>query len=151
MDLHDSFSLIRTYLESWDLPCIIICCRSCDTVTGLELLGIGSSATVNWIGSMVNDRKVMAEYFCYAGLMFTKDCCTAIVTPKHTAHPRAPENSPVPVRRPKTQLGMEAPPSAPPRIHYSAREVISDLEDGSDREYSTHFITQPDIHPPPIF
>ena len=50
VDLHDTFSLAMAYLQSWGLACLVTHRHSNATVTGIELLAIETSATVNWIG-----------------------------------------------------------------------------------------------------
>ena len=148
VDLHDTFALIRTYLDSWDLPCIVMCRHTCDTITGLKLLAIGSSATVNWIGSMVNDSHVMAEYFHFTGLLFTKDCRTAVITPHGLEQTQAPGNSPVPTCHPRTQLWISPPPSAPPRVyHHNSPPTVDSDEESVDR-MENFFITRPQVHTP---
>ena len=51
--LHDTFSLAMSYLQSWGLPCLVTYQHSKAMVTGIELLAIGTSATVDWIGHML--------------------------------------------------------------------------------------------------
>ena len=149
MDLHDTFALIRTYLDSWDLPCIVMCRCTRDTITGLELLAIGSSATVNWICSMVNDGRVMAEYFCFAGLLFTKDCRTAVITPHDLEQTQGPGNSPVPTHCPCTQLWISPPPSVPPRVYHHNHPPTVDSDEESVDGMENFFITRPQVYTPP--
>ena len=149
MDLHDTFALIRTYLDSWDLPCIVMCRRTRDTITGLELLAIGSSTTVNWISSMVNDSCVMAEYFRFAGLLFTKDCRTAVITPHDLEQTQTPGNSPVSTCHPHTQLWISPPPSAPPRVYHHNSPPTVDSDEESVDGMENFFVTRPQVHTPP--
>ena len=44
VDFHDLFSLIKAYLETWYLPCIVICRADPEEITGLRLLAISSTA-----------------------------------------------------------------------------------------------------------
>ena len=46
-NLHDTFLLVRRYLESWRFPCIIVVRPSKDSITGLSLLAIGTTALIN--------------------------------------------------------------------------------------------------------
>ena len=151
VDLHDTFAIIRDYLTSWDLPCIVMCRRTRDTITGLQLLAIGSSAAVNWIGHIVNNGPVMAEFFKYAGLLFTKDCRTAVITSRETASTLAPTNSPTPTRRPRTQSWVRSPPLAPPRVQHHNRQQAYDSDEDSVCGIGAYLTTAPEVHPPPLF
>ena len=135
VDFHDVFSLIRLFLESWSLPCAVSCRPSRDTITGVQLLALGSPATVNWLGAMLNNGELMAQYFRYAGLHFTTDSKSAVVTGREIAQTEAPPNTPRPRRIPRTQFRAEAPRSAPPRIRFPPIEVVSDSDDDSINEY----------------
>ena len=55
IDLHDTFSLAMAYLQSWGLPYLVTYRQSKAMVTGIELLAIGTSATVDWIGHMLQN------------------------------------------------------------------------------------------------
>ena len=150
VDLHDTFALIRTCLDSWDLPCIVMCRYTHDTITGLELLAIGLSATINWIGLMVNDSHVMAEYVCFAGLLFTKDCRTAVITPYDLEQTQAPGNSLVPSCHPHTQLWISPSPSAPSRVYHHNSPPVADLDKESNSGMENFFITRPQVHTTPM-
>ena len=63
IDLHDTFSLAMAYLQSWGLPCLVTYRHSKATVTRIELLAIGTSATVDWIGHMLQNGDIMRVFF----------------------------------------------------------------------------------------
>ena len=96
-NLHDTFSLVRRYLESWRLPCIIVVRPNKDSITGLSLLAIGTTAPINWLHTMLGNGAIMQEYFRYSGLNFTADAQSAVATP-HDCPPitPAPANTPTP-------------------------------------------------------
>ena len=82
MDFHNVFGLIKAYLETWYLPCIIICRVDPEEITGLRLLVIGSTAAVNWLSTILGNPELMTEYFRFAGIHFTSDSCSTVATPK---------------------------------------------------------------------
>ena len=82
VDFHNVFGLIKAYLETWYLPCIVICRVDPEEITGLRLLVIGSTAAVNWLSTMLRNPELMTEYFQFAGIHFTSDSCSTIATPK---------------------------------------------------------------------
>ena len=82
VDFHDVFGLIKAYLEMWYLPCIVICWADPEEITGLRLLVIGSTAAVNWLSTMLGNPELMIEYFRFAGIHFTSNSHSAIMTPK---------------------------------------------------------------------
>ena len=112
VDFHNVFSLIKAYLETWYLPCIIICWEDPEEITGLKLLAIGSTAAVNWLSTMLGNPEIMTEYFRYGGLHFTSDSCSTVVTPKEqcTLPPPPPNTPDTPDRLvPHTQLRIPPP------------------------------------------
>ena len=116
VDLHDTFSLSMAYLQSWGLPCLVTYCHSKATVTGIELLAIGMSATVDWIGHMLQNGDIMRVFFCFNGLHFTADAHSAVATRKTPPAVVAPHTTPQPKRTPKTHLWVPATLCAPPHI-----------------------------------
>ena len=104
-DLHDTFSLIRKYLESWQLPCIIVVRPSKDSITGLSLLAIGTTAPINWLHTMLGNSAIMQEYFRYPRIHFTADALSAVATP-HDCPPitLAPTHTPTPTPRTQTRV-----------------------------------------------
>ena len=99
-DLHDAFSLVHRFLESWRLPCIAAVRPDEQSITGLTLLAVRSTAPINWLHSMLGCGEVMAEYFRYAGLHFTEDSRSAVATPRnwppHTHRPSEYATNPPP-------------------------------------------------------
>ena len=96
-DLHDTFSLVRRYLESWQLPCIIVVRPSKDSITGLSLLAISTTALINSLHTMLGNGAIMQEYFRYSGLHFTADARSAVATPRDCLPiTPAPTNTPAP-------------------------------------------------------
>ena len=114
---YDAFSLVREFMDLWKLPCFVVC-RLCDrSITGLELLAIGSPATVCWIQMMTANEQVMKKFYRYSGLMYVQTDC-AITVPRSYPAVYAPPTTPVAKRTPKTQYHQAAPGSAPPRVQY---------------------------------
>ena len=112
VDFHDIFGLIKAYLETWYLPCIVICRADPEEITGLKLMAIGSTAAVNWLSTMLSNPEIMTEYFRYAGIHFTNDSRSAVATPKELcALPPPPPNTPD-RRVPRTQLRVPPPAAA---------------------------------------
>ena len=112
MDFQDVFGLVKAYLETWYLPCIVICRADPEEITGLKLLAIGSTAAVNWLSTMLCNPDIMTEYFRFAGIHFTSDSRSAVATPKEQrALPPPPPNTPDRVV-PRTQLRVPPPDSA---------------------------------------
>ena len=70
-NLHYTFLLVRRYLESWQLLCIIVVRPNRDSIKGLTLLAIGTTAPINWLHTMLGNGAIMQEYFRYSGLHFT--------------------------------------------------------------------------------
>ena len=132
VDLHDSFALLRQYLESWRLPCVVAYHENVNALTGIELLALGSPATINWIGHMITDGGVMTEFLKFGGLTFTNDSLCAVVTPRHLLPTDAPPNSPRVRRRPRTQLTVSPPSSAPPRIRHLPPTPAEDSDSESE-------------------
>ena len=111
VDFHDVFGLIKAYLETWYLPCIIICRADPEEITGLRLLVISSTAAVNWLSTMLGNPELMMEYFRFAGIHFTSDSHSTITTPKEQ-HALLPPPPNMPDRMvPHTQLRI-LPPEA---------------------------------------
>ena len=96
-DLHDAFAIVRRFLDSWRLPCIAVIWPDDNSITGISLLAIGSTAPVNWLHSLLGNGELMVEYFCYAGLHFTEDSRSTVVTPRHW-----PPNTPAPANTLRT-------------------------------------------------
>ena len=63
IDLHDTFSLAMAYLQSWGLPCLVTYQQSKAMVTGIDLLAIGTSTTVDWIRHMLQNGDIMRVFF----------------------------------------------------------------------------------------
>ena len=76
------FRLIKAYLDTWYLPCIVICQADPKEITRLRLLVISSTAAVNWLLTMLGNSELMMEYFRFTGIHFTSDSRSAIATPK---------------------------------------------------------------------
>ena len=96
-DIHDTFAIVRRFLDSWRLPCIAVVWPDDNSITGILLLAIGSTAPINWLHSLLGNGELMAEYFHYAGLHFTEDSRSSVVTPHHW-----PPNTPTPANTPRT-------------------------------------------------
>ena len=112
VDFHDIFGLIKAYLETWYLPCIVICRADPEEMTGLKFMAIGSTAAINWLSTMLSNPEIMMEYFCFAGIHFTNDSRSAVATPKELrALPPPPPNTPD-RRVPRTQLRVPPPAAA---------------------------------------
>ena len=103
--LHDTFSLVRRYLESWRLPCIIAVRPNKDSITGLSLLAISTTTPISWLHTMLGNGAIMQEYFRYSGLHFTANAWSAVATP-HDCPPitLAPANTPAPTPRTQTRI-----------------------------------------------
>ena len=113
IDLHDTFSLAMAYLQSWGLPCLVTYRHSKATVTGIELLAIGTSAAVDWIGHMLQNGDIMRVFFQFNGLHFTADAHSAVATRKTPSVVVAPHTTPQPKRTPRHNYG-----SLPPSVHH---------------------------------
>ena len=104
-NLHDTFSLVRRYLESWRLLCIIIVRPNKDSITGLSLLAIGITAPINWLHTMLGNGAIMQEYFRYSRLHFTANTWSAVATPCDCPSiTPAPANTPTPIPRTQTRI-----------------------------------------------
>ena len=112
VDFHDVFGLIKAYLETWYLPCIIICQADPEEITGLWLLAIGSMAAVNWLSTMLGNPELMTEYFQFAGIHFTSDSRSAVVTPKEQRALLPPPPNMPDRMVPRTQLRIPPPEAA---------------------------------------
>ena len=108
-DIHDAFTIVCRFLDSWRLPCIAVIRPDDNSITGISLLAIGSTAPVNWLHSLLGNGELMAEYFRYAGLHFTEDSRSAVVTPRHW-----PPNTPAPANTPQTcpHTQVRVPPTS---------------------------------------
>ena len=125
-DLHDTFSLVWRYLESWRLRCIVVI-RPCeDSITHLTLLAIGTTAPVNWLHTMLGNGAIMQEYFRYAGLHFTADTRSAIATP-HNCPPLMPAPTNTPTSAPRTQTKV-----APSTSNFHPLVIPPDVIDSDD-------------------
>ena len=114
---YNAFSLAREFLDLWKLPCFVVCRLSDQSITGLELLAIGSPAAVCWLQMMTANEQVMKKFYRYSGLMYVQTDC-AITVPRSYPAVYAPPTTPVTKRTPKTQYHQAAPGSAPPRVQY---------------------------------
>ena len=114
---YDGFSIAREFMDLWKLPCFVVCRLSDQSITGLELLAIGSPAAICWIQMMTANEQVMKKFYRYSGLMFVQTDCT-ITVPRSYPAVYAPPTTPVAKRTPKTQYHQAAPGSAPPRVQY---------------------------------
>ena len=94
IDLHDTFSLAMAYLQSWGLPCLVTYRQSKATVTRIELLAIGTSATVDWIRHMLQNGDIMRVFFRFNGLHFMVDAHSAVATRKTPSVVVAPHTTP---------------------------------------------------------
>ena len=104
-DLHNTFSLVRRYLESWQLLCIIVVRPNKDSITGLSLLAIGTTAPINWLHTMLGNGAIMQEYFKYSGLHFTANTQSAVATPCDCPPiTPAPTNTPTPTPQTQTRV-----------------------------------------------
>ena len=136
-DIHDAFAIVRWFLDSWRLPCIAVIRPDDNSITGITLLALGTMAPINWLHSLLGNGEVMAEYFRYAGLHFTEDSRSAVVTPRHW-----PPNTPVPTNTPRpcpcTQVRI--PPTSSrnrPLTRRPSQEVLdsdSDIVPNGDLE-----------------
>ena len=131
IDLHDTFSLAKVYLQSWELPCLVTYRQSKATVTGIELLAIGTSATIDWIRHMLQNGDMMRVFFRFNGLHFTADAHSALATRKTPSVVVAPHTTPQPKRTPKTQLWVPATLCAPPCIRWPSPNSAMDSDESS--------------------
>ena len=106
------FGLIKAYLETWYLPCIVICRADPEEITGSRLLAIGSMAAVNWLSTMLGNPELMMEYFWFAGIHFTSDSHSAITTPKEQRALPPPSPNMPDLMVPHTQLWIPPPEAA---------------------------------------
>ena len=107
VEVHDIFSIIKSFLQTLKIPCILIC-RVCDnSITGLEPLVMGSSVPINWLHMMLTNDTTMTEYFKYGGLHFIGDGNTAVITPREHHVLPVPQSTPHGV--PRTQLQVSPP------------------------------------------
>ena len=131
VDLHDTFSIAMAYLQSWSLPCLVTYRHSRTMVTGIEILAIGTSATVNWIGHMLQNGDIMKVFFCFNGLHFTADAHSAMATRKAPSMVKVPHTTPQPKRIPKTQLRVPVAHCTPPRVRWPSPNSAIDSDEGS--------------------
>ena len=124
-DLHDTFSLVWQYLESWQLPCIVVIQPCEDSITGLTLLAIGTTAPINWLHTMLGNGAIMQEYFRYAGLHFTADTRSAVVTPLLPS----PDASPNKHSNPHTK---DTDQGSPINLKFSPLVISPDVIDSDD-------------------
>ena len=110
---YDGFSIAREFMDLWKLPCFVVCRQSDHSITGMELLAIGSPAAINWISMMIANEQVMRRFFRYSGLMFAQNDC-AVTVPRNYPTVFVPPSTPVAKRIPKTQYHHPTPGSAPP-------------------------------------
>ena len=110
---YDGFSIAREFMDLWKLPCFVVSRQSDHSLTGMELLAIGSPAAVNWISMMIANEQVMRRFFRYSGLMFAQNDCAVIVSRNYPTV-FVPPSTPVAKRIPKTQYHHPTPESAPP-------------------------------------
>ena len=109
---YDGFSIAREFMDLWKLPCFVVCRQSDHSITGMELLAIGSPAAINWISMMIANEQVMRRFFRYSGLMFAQNDC-AVTVPRNYPTVFVPPSTPVAKRIPKTQYHHPTPGSAP--------------------------------------
>ena len=131
IDLHNTFSLAMTYLQSWGLPCLVTYRHSKATVTEIELLAIGTSAAVDWIRHMLQNGNIMRVFFRFNGLHFMVDAHSTVATQKTPSAVVAPHTTPQPKRTPKTQLWVPATLCAPPRIQWPSPNSAMDSDESS--------------------
>ena len=127
---YDGFSIAREFMDLWKLPCFVICRQSDNSITGMELLAIGSPTAINWISMMIANEQVMRRFFRYSGLMFAQNDC-AVTVPRNYPTVFVPPSTPVAKRIPKTQYHHPTPGSAPPRVQYlNYTDSATESEDG---------------------
>ena len=127
---YDGFSIAREFMDLWKLPCFVVCRQSDHSITGMELLAIGSPAAINWISMMIANEQVMRRFFRYSGLMFAQNDC-AVMVPRNYPTVFVPPSTPVAKRIPKTQYHQPTPGSAPPRVQYlNYTDSATESEDG---------------------
>ena len=127
---YDGFSIAREFMDLWKLPCFVICRQSDNSITGMELLAIGSPAAINWISMMIANEQVMRRFFRYSGLMFAQNDC-AVTVPRNYPTVFVPPSTLVAKRIPKTQYHHPTPGSAPPRVQYlNYTDSTTESEDG---------------------
>ena len=131
IDLHDTFSLAMAYLQSWGLPCLATYRHSKATVTGIELLAIGTSTVVNWIGHMLQNGDIMRVFFRFNGLHFMADAHSAVATQKTPSILVTPHTTPQPKRTPKTQLWVPATLCALHCIRWPSPNSTMDSDESS--------------------
>ena len=118
---YDGFSIAREFMDLWKLPCFVICRQSDHSITGMELLAIGSPVSINWISMMIANEQVIRRFFRYSRLMFAPErlCCdgssklpNSVCAPIHTSSQKDPQD-PVPPTHPRIH-----PPLSPvPELH----------------------------------
>ena len=115
--IHDSFSVIHQYIKSWAIPCVVAYRNTDFDFTRIELLAIGSPATTDWISHIKEDNEVRVnlEQFCEI-TPCTKHPLCAVLVPRHKLHAT---KYPVVTRRPRTQLIVPTPITAPPRVRHT--------------------------------
>ena len=118
VDIHDSFSVIRQYIESWAIPCVVAYRNTDFDFTRIELLAIGSPATTNWISHMKEDVEVWDDLHKYGQITYTKDPLCVVLVPRHKLTSYATKY-PIVTRTPRTQLIVPTPITAPPRVRYT--------------------------------
>ena len=109
---YNGFSIAREFMDLWKLPCFVICQQRDHSITGMELLAIGSPTAINWISMMIANEQVMRRFFRYSGLMFAQNDC-AVTVPQNYPTVFVPLSTPVAKRIPKTQYCQPTPGSAP--------------------------------------
>ena len=161
IELHDLFAIAKDFLDRLKLPVNVVCRKSDDFVTGIELLAIGSPSKINWLHFLVSNSDVMREFFLHGELRFARSDLTAIACAKtHQAlatppkvPPRAPRN--IPRLAPRTQYEVPPPASAyafrqenqacaaPSTSRMQPWEVPHVMGDSSDEDIGATLIAAP--------
>ena len=63
LTMYDGFSIAREFMDLWKLSCFVVCRESDHSITGLELLAIGSTAAISWINMMIANEQVMKRFY----------------------------------------------------------------------------------------